>query len=63
MFLGFEVDSRNMIVKPKKEKVDKVLAHIKLFKDKVLRTVRDLAHIIGLLVSLFPGVQHGPLFY
>lgn len=63
MFLEFEIDSRNIIVNPKKEKVDKVVYHIKHFRDKVLQTVLDLVYIIGLLVSLFPGFQHGLLFY
>ncbi|KAJ8018250.1 hypothetical protein HOLleu_43859 [Holothuria leucospilota] len=52
-----------MIVKPKQEKIDKVFSHIKLFKENDSRSIRDWAHVIGLLVSLFPGVQHGPLFY
>ena len=26
-------------------------------------TIHDLAEVIGLLVSSFPGVLHGPLFY
>ena len=42
-------------------------AHVKsaceklLFQSRV--TVRDLAHVIGFLVSSFPGVQYGRLHY
>lgn len=41
-----------MIVKPKQEKVDKVLSLIQISKLNVMRSVRDFAHVIGLLVSL-----------
>jgi len=30
---------------------------------KVHMTIHDLAEVIGLFVSSFPGVLHGPLFY
>ncbi|KAJ8032511.1 Amine sulfotransferase [Holothuria leucospilota] len=60
---GFLLDSQNMIIRPKPERVSKSLDEIRKFKSKQRKTLRELAHIIGLLVSLFPGVQYGPLHY
>lgn len=63
VFLGFELNSQTMTIKPKLERITNTLNEIKTFKRKHKKTIRDLAHIIGILVSLMPGVQYGPLHY
>ena len=63
VFLGFVLNSINMTVRLTAEKV----LRIKDKCSKLLRcttvSVQNLAEVIGLLVSSFPGVIHGPLFY
>lgn len=62
-FLGFVLDSQHMTVRPKPKRIESALNEIQKFKGKHKKTIRDLAHIIGILVSLFPGVKYGPLHY
>ncbi len=61
--LGFILDSKLMIVKPTKEKVEKVQDSCANILGKPYLTIRELARIIGTLVALFPGVEFGPLYY
>ena len=62
-FLGFLLNSISMTIRLPPSKA----AHVKsscenlLFRSKV--TVRELAHVIGLIVSSLPGVQFGRLHY
>lgn len=62
-FLGFLLNSISMTIRLPPSKA----AHVKsacenlLLKTKV--TVRELAHVIGFLVSSLPGVQFGRLHY
>ena len=62
-FLGFLLNSISMTIQLPPSKA----AHVKsacenlLLKTKV--TIRELAHVIGLLVSSLPGVQFGRLHY
>ena len=62
-FLGFVLDSQSMTLRPKKERIEKTMKQIQTLKVKPQITVRELAQVIGLLVSLFPGIKYGPLFY
>ncbi|KAJ8021950.1 hypothetical protein HOLleu_39297 [Holothuria leucospilota] len=62
-FLGFVLDSKSMMVYPTDEKIQNLVQVIEKLESKSSITIRELAQIIGLLVSMFPAVQHGPLFY
>ena len=59
----FIIDTILMIVRLTKEKQDKVIDMC----NKLLRTdkttVRELAQVIGVLLSTFPAVEFGKLFY
>ena len=62
-FLGFVLNSVNMTVKLTPGKIE----HIKgkccsLMRSKTI-FIHDLPEVIGVSVSSFPGVLHGPLFY
>ena len=62
-FLGFILDSVDMKVFLSTEKTDKiVLACQQLLKGSPT-SIREVAQVIGLLVSSLPAVQYGPLFY
>ena len=62
-FLGFVLNSVDMTVSLTREKIQ----HIKVECEKMLELtdlpIWELASFIGLLVSSFSGVLHGPLFY
>jgi hypothetical protein len=62
-FLGFLLNSRTMTVTLTSKKVTKIVAACEhLLKQKSI-TIRELASLIGTLVSTFPGVELGPLHY
>ena len=62
-FLGFLLDSVNMKVFLTADKREKnILACQQLLK-KSVTSIREVAHVIGLLVSSLPAVQYGPLYY
>ena len=63
IFLGFIVDSKDMILKLTEEKKPKIY-HVctKLF-EKSKSTIRFLAQVISNIVASFPTVSLGPLFY
>lgn len=63
IYLGFMLNSTEMTVRPTSNKIIEVLGHISRLKQKFTPSVREVAAVIGYLVSLFPGVRHGPLFY
>ena len=62
-FLGFLLNSISMTIRlpPLKAAHVKSVCDNLLLKTKV--TIRELAHVIGLLVSSLPGVQFGRLHY
>lgn len=63
IFLGFIIDSEKMIIVPTPEKIEKtVSACEKLMRSKTL-LILDVARVIGLIISLFPGAEYGPLHY
>ena len=63
-FLGFLLDSICMIVPLTSKKVDKILQLSQKFSHPNKQfTIREVASILGTLVSSFPGVQFGPLHY
>ncbi|XP_068739556.1 uncharacterized protein [Montipora capricornis] len=62
-FLGFLLDSTSMTVRLTPKKADKIVVLCR----KALRaqelSIREVASLIGTLVSTFPGVEFGPLYY
>lgn len=63
VFLGFIIDSVNMIVSPTPEKIQKTVKACKQLLRKKTPRIIDLARVIGLIISLFPGAEYGPLHY
>ena len=62
-FLGFILDSTSLTVRPNADKIGKVTDTCKRLLAKNDCTIRELANAIGLLVSCFPGIAHGSLYY
>lgn len=62
-YLGFWLDSEKMTVTLPVEKVQKISNSCKDLRQKKKVQIRDLARVIGLLVSSFPAVTWGPLNY
>ena len=63
IFLGFQLDSRTMTVSPTIQKVSKTIQACTTLKNKQSPLISDVAEVIGILVSNFPGVDYGPLYY
>ena len=62
-FLGFNIDSERMVVTLPVEKIEKITqACTELYKRHKAK-IRDVAHVVGLIVSSFSAVEFGPLFY
>lgn len=64
VYLGFEIDSVNMIVcltKEKKEKIKQLLSET--LENVSSISIRYVSKIIGCLISSFPGVKYGALHY
>ena len=61
--LGFIINSLEMTISLTTEKKTSLLelCHETMQSDQI--KIRDLARLIGKLVSSFPGVAYGPLFY
>lgn len=53
--LGFIIDSVNMIVSPTPEKIQKTVKACEQLLRKKKPRIIDLARVIGLIISLFPG--------
>ena len=63
VFLGFILDSVSMLVYLTPEKALKLKqAATELFYNKN-PTIREVAKVLGFIVSSFPGVAYGPLHY
>ena len=62
-FLGFVLDSINMTVSLTQEKIQRIRERCQKMMELVELPIQELASFIGLLVSSFPGVLYGPLFY
>jgi hypothetical protein len=63
VLLGFIINSVHMTITltPEKKGVLKELCHSLISKQ--LLTIREVAQVIGKIISSFPGVAHGPLYY
>jgi len=62
-YLGFVLDSVTMTVKLTPARVEKVMQACKQLIFKSQLTIQKLAEVIGLMVSSFPGVEYGQLYY
>ena len=62
-FLGFIINSLTMSVRLPASKSAKVQAACKKLLQSEHISIRDVAHVIGLLVSSLPAVQYGELYY
>ena len=63
IFLGNNIDSEKMIVTLPNEKVQNIVqACVELLK-KVQAKIRDVARVLGLMVSSFSAVDYAPLYY
>ena len=62
-FLGFVLDSNTITVSMKSDKAVKVKTAIGQLLRKERLQIREVASVVGLMVSCFPGVKHAPLFY
>ena len=62
-YLGFVIDSVDMMVYLTQERIDSILEICKTLLKVKLVLIRDLASVIGKIISSFPAVLHGPLYY
>ena len=62
-YLGFWLDSVNMTVKMKQEKIEKLKVACQVLLETETVSIQLLAQAIGRMVASFPGVQYGQLFY
>ena len=62
-FLGFIFNSRDMTISLTKERVSVILQLCQNLIDSFRVTIRELARVIGTLVSAFPAVKFGQLHY
>lgn len=62
-FLGNTIDSKEMIVYLPIEKKEKIVHECQNLRIRKVASIREVAHVIGLLVSTFSAVEYGPLYY
>lgn len=62
-FLGFQLDSQNMLVSLTPRTVDKIRTKCADLAGRKKCTIRQLAEVIGYLVAAQPGVWVAPLFF
>ena len=57
-FLGFVLDSIGMTVKPTEAKIQKIKSSCDTLLKTPMPTIKQVAKVIGILVSNFPGALH-----
>ena len=62
-FLGFILNSLEITVSPTQEKIQKTTGACSDLLNMVNPSIFEVAKVIGILVSNFPGVELGPLHY
>ena len=62
-YLGFDLDSVSMTVQLTKQRAATIKQKCESILDGKHITILALAQVIGHLVSSFPGVKYGPLYY
>ena len=63
VFLGFVLDSINMTITLTCEKAAKIKDACQTLMNSSKPLIREVARVLGLLTSSFPGVMYGPLHY
>lgn len=64
VFLGFLIDSVLMTVSLTQEKIIRIKSHLSsLLQNPYSVKIRDVAKVIGHLISSLPGVKYGALYY
>ena len=61
--LGGTLNSLNMTVKLTKNKITGLTKACQSLLDSKRLSIRDVARVIGKIVSSFPGTSYGPLYY
>ena len=61
--LGFLVISKEMVVRPTKNKQDNMIALCNSLLLQQSCSIRSIAQVLGKIVSLSPGSLYGPLYY
>ncbi|XP_071153666.1 uncharacterized protein [Mytilus edulis] len=62
-FLGFYIDSETMIVTLPVEKQDTIAKECKQLQYKYKCKIREVARVLGILISCLPAVEFGKLYY
>ena len=62
-FLGFLINSRTMTIQLTNSKKEKLLSLIKAILAPAKVRIREVAQVIGHIVSSLPAVEFGPLYY
>ena len=62
-FLGFVLNSRNMTISVSPPKAGAVIDKIKKFISNNSNTLRDLASVLGTIISVIPATPYGKLHY
>ena len=63
VFLGFRLNSIDMTVSLTPEKASKLKSEVWCVLSCERPTIREIAQVIGLIISSFPGVMYGPLHF
>lgn len=61
-YLGFIIDSEKFEVRLPERKIEKILKLIGNMENRRSCKIRELANLIGTLVSVCPAVEYGPLY-
>ena len=61
--LGFNVSSNAMMVMPTQHKSESAVAICKRLLRSKENTIRYVAKVVGTIISCFPGVLYGPIYY
>ena len=63
VFLGYVINSVEMTVSLTQEKLIKLKEQSLSLREKPQCSIRELAHVIGLIVSSFPAIKPARLYY
>jgi hypothetical protein len=63
VFLGFVLDSLKMCVSLTPERAQKLIEACQKLLQNACPTIREVAQVLGMMTSSFPGVMFGPLHY
>ena len=61
--LGFVLNSKDMTVSPTQDKRDSTIALCSTIFHRKTNSIRNVAQLLGKIVTCFPGALFGPLFY